>query len=141
MMTCTARLNWGRVVLSVAIAEVLPIVALVAIVIVYGMIRSTDSPKPEEFAPLAGRWVGPIGGFLATLILARWCASRASGRRMVHGLAVGVGTALLDVILGFALGGSGAVGMIFVVSNSGRVLAGLCGAYLASKDTSSKAKQ
>lgn len=87
---------------------------------VNGMMRAADSPTPEEFAPLAGKWVGPIGGFLATLIMARWCARRTSDRRMVHGLAIGIGTALLDVVLGYSMGGSGAIEPIFVVSNVGR---------------------
>lgn len=130
------RLNWGRVLLSVIIAEVLPIVVLVVIVIVYGMNRSAGSPTAEEFAPRAGNWVGPIGGFLATLVMARWCVSGANALRLAHGLAVGVGTALLDIVFGFCLGGRGAVETIFIVSNLGRVLAGFLGYWLASKGCS-----
>ena len=73
--------------------------ALFAVVLVYSFTRNADSPTPEAFAPMAGNWVGPIGGFLATLFFARWAARRASNLPVAHGVAIGVGTALLDFTL------------------------------------------
>lgn len=59
-------LNWFRIIAAALAAEVLPILALVAVVCVYAMVRKPGSMTPEEFAPAAGNWVGPIGGFIAT---------------------------------------------------------------------------
>jgi hypothetical protein len=132
-MSTGTRLSWGRIVLAVVAAEALPILALVAVVMVYGMARDVNSPTPEEFAPIAGKWVGPIGGFLATLVLSRWGARRAASRPLAHGLAIGVGTALLDLVLGIALGGGAAIGPLFLVSNGGRVTAGLLGGWLVAR--------
>ena len=70
--------------LAVLLAETLPIPSLlVAIVFVYGFVRQKESLSPQEFAPLAGTWVGPIGGFLATLlfgVVGRTARSEAKSR-------------------------------------------------------------
>jgi hypothetical protein len=130
-MSTSKQWGWGRIVLAAIAAEVLPILALVAIVVIYGFLRSPDSQTPEEFAPLAGNWVGPIGGFLATLAMAYWGARRAPARPLAHGLAIGIGAAVLDVVLGFSMGGAGAAVPLFVASNAGRIAAGLLGGWLA----------
>jgi hypothetical protein len=129
-MTGGARFSWVRVIVGVIAAEALPVLALVAVVLVYSLMRNADSPTPEEFAPMAGDWVGPIGGFLATFFFARWAARRASARPVAHGLAIGVGTALLDFSLGVLLSGAGAIVPLFFISNAGRIVAGLLGGWL-----------
>ena len=128
LMASGAGFNRIRVVVAVVLAEMLPILLLVVIVFVYGAIRQTESLSPAEFAPLAGMWVGPIGGFLATLLFAWWAARRAPEQKVLHGTAVGVGTALLDLGLGILLGG---VQPVLFLSNGGRILAGLLGGWLA----------
>jgi len=122
-----------RTVLAVVLAEMLPILLLVAIVFVYGVIRQRESLSPQEFAPLAGAWVGPIGGFLATLLFAWWAARRAPKRRVMQGAIVGVGTALLDLGLAILLGGRSAIQLLVVISNCGRILAGVLGGWLAAR--------
>jgi hypothetical protein len=133
MMPGSAAFNWIRVVVAVILAELLPILLLVAIVFVYGAIRQSGSLTPQEFAPRAGMWVGPIGGFLATLLFAWRTARRAPEQKIVHGTAVGVGTALLDLGLGILLGGAGAIQPVFFLSNGGRILAGVLGGWLATR--------
>jgi len=133
MMAGSAGFNRIRIVAAVILAEMLPILLLVAIVVVYSVVRRTESLSPEEFAPRAGMWVGPIGGFLATLLFAWWAARRAPAPRVVYGTAVGVGTALLDLGLGLLLGGAGAIHPVLFLSNGGRILAGLLGGWLATR--------
>ena len=123
--------RWFRVMMAAFLAELLPILLLVAIVFVYGAIRQQESLTPEEFAPRAGNWVGPIGGFLATLLFAWWAGRHAPSKKISHGAAVGVGTALLDFGLGMLLGGRDAIQPLFFISNAGRVLAGVLGGELA----------
>jgi hypothetical protein len=125
------RFNWVRVVVAIFLAEALPILLLVAIVFVYSVIRQPESASPEDFAPRAGLWVGPIGGFLSTFLFAWWAAQRAAEQKFAHGAAVGMGTALLDLSLGFLLSGGDALQPIFFLSNSGRILAGVLGGWLA----------
>ena len=128
-----ARFNWVRVVVAVIAAEVLPILLLVLVVFVYGLVRRAESLPPEKFAPVAGMWVGPIGGFVAVLLFGLWAAKRASHGPILHGLAVGVGAAVLDVGLSIMLGGGGPLHPVLFWSNGGRVLAGLLGGWLASR--------
>jgi hypothetical protein len=64
------RLRWVRIALAVIAAESFPILLLVIVVFVYSFTREPASRPPEEFAPIAGNWIGPIGGFLATLLCA-----------------------------------------------------------------------
>jgi len=136
MAAVSGRLKWSRLVVAVVLAEVLPILVLVAVVFAYSLTPASRQPgalSPEAFAPVAGNWVGPIAGFLATLLFAWWAARRAGERPLAHGIAVGVGTALLDLGLGLLLGGAGEVHPLLLVSNSGRILAGLLGGGLASR--------
>jgi hypothetical protein len=133
MMAQSGPLNWLRIMLAAVVAEVVPILLLVLIVVVYGFVRQADSPTPAEFAPRAGNWVGPIGGFLATLFAAWFVARRAAAQPITHGLAVGIGAAILDIILGILLSGGEAAYAVFFLSNVGRITAGLAGGFLAAR--------
>jgi hypothetical protein len=133
MMPGSAGFNWIRVVVAVILAEMLSLLLLDATVVVYSVIRQTGSLSLEAFAPRAAMWVGPIGGFLATLLFAWWAARRASEQKIMHGAAVGVGTALLDFGLGIVLVGGDAIHPVFFLSNGGRIVAGVLGGWLASR--------
>jgi hypothetical protein len=134
-MAGSARIRWGRILLAIIAAEAVPILLLVLVVVVYSAIRPAGSQSPEAFAPQAGMWVGPIGGFLATLLFSWWAARRAQPRQLVHGAAVGLGTAVLDFSLGVLLGGGGAIEPVFFFSNVGRIIAGLLGGWLAARSS------
>jgi hypothetical protein len=128
------KFRWIRILIAIIIAEALPILMLVAIVAVYGTVTDQSKPDsitPEEFAPIAGNWVGPIGGFVATMLLSWWAARVTPARALSHGLAVGVGTALLDLSLGLSMGG-GSMLALLILSNCGRIVAGSLGGFVAS---------
>ena len=137
-MTSIRSFRWRRVLTAIVAAELLPILLLVAIVVVYGLVSDESQPDtmtPEEFAPMAGNWVGPIGGFLATMLLSWWAARVIAERPLSHGIAVGVGTAMLDLSLGLLMGG-GSMLALLILSNSGRILAGVLGGVIASRQRS-----
>lgn len=132
-MTNIQKFRWMRVLAAIIIAELLPILLLVAIVVMYGIVSDQTelgSMTPEEFAPLAGNWVGPIGGFLAAMFMAWWAARVITEGALWHGIAVGTGTGLVDLSLGLLMGG-GTISVLLVLSNCGRVLAGVAGGFLA----------
>jgi uncharacterized protein YndB with AHSA1/START domain len=108
---------------------VLPILVLVAVLCVYGMTRQPDSRTPTEFAPIAGAWVGPIVGFLATMAFAFWSAKRAGGRSLRVGATVGVLSALFDYIVGIFLLGA-PVRTLDLLCYGFRIVAGLGGGWL-----------
>lgn len=126
-----SSLRLGRIAVAILMAEVVPIVLLVVVVFVYAMFRDAQSPSPEEFAPRAGNWVGPIGGFFATLLFS-WWAARSTPNPLAHGMLVGLGTAVLDLALALMMGWDGSLQPLLLLSNGGRVLAGALGGWLAS---------
>jgi hypothetical protein len=120
--------------LAILAAEILPIMALIFVVIIYGLIRQPDSPTPEAFAPQAGNWIGPIGGFLSVLCFSALVALTSSNRPFAHGLSVGLGTAALDFCLGLSMGGGRRPELlVLIASNAGRIIAGVLGGWLGSK--------
>ena len=132
------KFRWVRVLVAIFVAELLPILLLVAIVMIYASVSDQTQPgsmKPEEFAPRAGNWVGPIGGFMATMCLSWWAAGVIPKRAMAHGFVVGAGTAMLDFGLAVLIGG-GTISPVLVISNCGRILAGVLGGFVASKKSS-----
>ena len=127
------RIRWRRVLVAVILAEATPILLLFGIVTAYAFVRSEDSLSPEQFAPLAGNWVGPIGGFICTLLMARWAVRATDSWRLLHGVGVGVGAALLDLALALGMVGTTAVSPLLICSLSGRIVAGVLAGVYASK--------
>jgi carbon monoxide dehydrogenase subunit G len=129
-MSTSRRLEWVRVVLAGVGAAVVPILVLVGVLFVYGLTRQADSPSPAVFAPIAGAWVGPIGGFLATLAFAFWAASRSGESPLLRGLVVGVLAVVFDHIIGVLLGAT--FQPLWLLFYGGRVIAGLIGGWFGS---------
>ena len=104
MKALRRRLNWIRVVVAVILAEMLPILLLIAIVSVYSLIRQKESlsPKSSRRSPATGS--DPSAASWRPCCL-RGGPHAALEQRFMHGMAVGVGTALLDLGLGILLGG------------------------------------
>lgn len=62
-MAVHQKFRLGRVVAAIFVAELLPILLLVAVVTVYALTANQSKPdslEPEAFAPIAGNWVGPM---------------------------------------------------------------------------------
>jgi hypothetical protein len=104
-------------------AEAIPILLLIGMVALFG---PREPVAAQAYAEKMGRWVGPIAGTLACLAGARW-ASR--DRPLFQGATVGLIAAAIDIALLVVSGA--AFQWLFVLSNLGRVLAGLAGGALA----------
>ncbi len=119
-------IRWLRIVSAAVIAEIIPIVLLVALVAIFG---PSDAGAAEEYASRLGSWVGPIGGALATFLLAIWVARPLVAGPVLHGVLLGVLVALLDA--GLLIAGATSFQWLFVISGAGRIVAGTLGGYLA----------
>lgn len=121
-------MKYLKIVLAAFASEILAIISLVIVVAIFGP-QNQDSAK--AFAEDIGFWVGPIAGFLFTLVAAWFIARNLESGQIRNGIAVGVATAAIDVLL-LVLGGS-VFQFVFVLSNLGRVIAGYVGGWLASR--------
>ena len=128
-------IRWLRLVIAAVVAEIIPIVLLVALVAIFG---PGDAAEAEAYAARLGRWVGPIGGGLATFLLAFWVVRPLAAGHVLHGFLLGVLVAVIDA--GLLVGGSTVFEWLFVISGAGRIVAGTLGGYLAHLMHASRSK-
>ncbi len=119
-------IRWLRLLGAAIVAEIIPIGLLVVLVAIFG---PTDATEAQEYATSLGAWVGPLGGALATFVLALWVARPLVAGHVLHGVLLGVFVALLDA--GLLVAGSTGFQWLFVFSGVGRILAGALGGYVA----------
>ncbi len=119
-------IRWLRILGAAIVAEIIPIVLLVALVAIFG---PSDAGEAQEYASRLGSWVGPLGGALATFLLALWVARPLVDSHVLHGALLGFLVALLDA--GLLIAGSTGFQWLFVISGVGRIVAGTLGGYLA----------
>ena len=117
-------MNWGRVVVAVLLGEIVPILVLVGVIAIWG---PADAGEVDLFAGRAGAWVGPIAGALTLFVVAYWAGVNSS-RPLLQGTVIGVAVALTDFAILFSTGASFA--WLFVVSNGGKVVAGMAGGWV-----------
>jgi hypothetical protein len=120
------KLRWRRILLGVLVAEVVPIVVLVAMVAVSG---SREATQAQAFAASVGRGVGPVGGAILTFIMSAWAGWPVPALALRHGLALGGLAAAIDLSIILAAGTP--FELLFGVSNAGRVIAGALGGQVA----------
>ncbi len=120
-----------RFFLALVLAELVPVLALVAVVAAFG---PREAAGANAFARQAGPWVGSIGGFLCALAGGRWVAAVASTRAIAWGAGLGLALAVVDIGLLVAMREPFAP--VIVTSNAGKVLAGALGGWLASRRAS-----
>ena len=118
-------MRWGRIILAVILAELAAVVLLVVLVFLTG---PSDPDGATRYAEEIGRWVGPVGGSLATFFAA-WWAARGSAKPLASGVAVGAIAAVLDVAI--LLVSADRFDWLFAASNVLRVVAGFLGGRFA----------
>ena len=119
---------WLRLTVGALIAEMAPIVLLVALVAALG---PGTTEGDQELATRLGDWVGPLGGALATFLVARWVVRGLPQAHVFWGAMLGLLVALLDVTLLVAAGSP--FRWLFVASAAGRVIAGALGGHVSSR--------
>lgn len=118
-------IRWGRATVAVMLGEVIPVLVLVVMVATLG---PDDPMEAGEFARRTGTWVGPVVGAFTVLLLTRW-AGLGSGRPVLQGFLIGLAVALID--LGILAASGEEFRWLFILSNGGKVAAGILGGWLA----------
>lgn len=119
------KIHIGRIIVTAIAIEVLSIVSLVAVVALTG---PGERIAAEAYAQKLGLWLGPLAGFVFCFFGGYWVAKRARYRPVAHGLAVGLATAIIDVVL--LVASAPAFSPVFLLSNVGRVVAGALGGWV-----------
>ncbi|MBK0403259.1 TIGR04086 family membrane protein [Adhaeribacter sp. BT258] len=89
-----------RVAIAALIAELIPLIVLVAAITIYGyLMPGLDKSVYETFATQAAAYIGPVAGTLATLGMAFWAARKPENRRWLHGLLTGILVVILDLAI------------------------------------------
>jgi len=122
------KIRWGRLILGAIAAEALPVILLIGLV---ALLAPNEATEAQEYANTLGKWVGPVGGAIATFALAIWVARPLSKDHVLHGVFLGVLVAVLDAALLVASGAP--FEWLFALSGVGRVVAGFLGGYLIFK--------
>lgn len=129
-MTIMGVSAW-RFVLGVIVSEAAPILLLVLAMVVVGHLIIGGRPS-QETAEAWGAWIGPIGGALATGIIA-WLLARSSIRPVQIGVALGVAVGLLDLGLTLLAAQAAPFRLLFAVSALSRLAGGWLGGLAAAR--------
>ena len=121
-------MRWGRIIAAAVLAE---IAAIAAVVIAVALFGPDTQEGAEAYAAQIARWLGPVAGACATFVGAIIVARSTGERALAHGIAVGCGIALIDVIL--LVGGGASFEWLFVASDAGRIAAGTLGGWIVQK--------
>jgi hypothetical protein len=120
------RIHWLKLILGSVIAEIAAILLLVSLVAIFG---PRDAETAQVYAEKLGRWVGPLAGGIFGFLGAVWLGRSLPGGEIVHGALFGLLLALVDTVLLFSMRAH--FEWIFVVSNLGKVAAGVMGGLVA----------
>ncbi len=122
------KIPWIKLIVGAVAAEIAAIVTLVGVVALFG---PREASQAQIYAEKMGWWVGPIAGVIFSFIGAFWIARPAAAGPLLVGTLFGCLYALIDVALLIAMQAS--FEWIFVVSDAGKILAGVGGGLLAAR--------
>ena len=122
-----------RIVIAALLAELIPIVVLMAVVIGYGYIaapaQGTDTYK--NFAEEAGRIIKPLVGTLATIGMAYWAARNAENSHIKYGIYTGLVVIFIEMAI--LATPETTFNLATFLGMTGSLLGGALGGYLAHK--------
>lgn len=103
--------------------------AVLALVLIVALLGPTDPAEAQAYAERLGYWVGPIAGFTLCVGGGWLAARRLTEGHVSRGLLLGTMVATIDVAI--LVAGGAAFQLIFVISNSGKLIAGALGGLVA----------
>ena len=122
------EIKYLQLVVAALAIEIISVLVLVIMVAIFG---PPDPEQAQAFAADLGYWVGPIAGFIFSFLGAYVITKNLSRSRIPNGILLGLLVAIVDASI--LLGSDRGFEMIFLVSNTGRVVAGTLGAYVAER--------
>jgi hypothetical protein len=120
-----------RVVIAALLAELIPLLVLVAVVTGYAYLVSpnVEAGVYKDFANRAGKLINPLIGALATFGMAYWAARKPESSKVLHGVFTGLVVIFIELAIlatpGSEFGLSEGLGM------AGKLAAGALGGFAA----------
>ena len=122
------EIKYLQLVVAALAIEIISVLVLVIMVAIFG---PPDPEQAQAFAADLGYWVGPIAGFIFSFLGAYVSTKNLSRSRIPNGILLGLLVAIIDASI--LLGSDRGFEMMFLVSNTGRLVAGTLGAYVAER--------
>ena len=122
------EIKYLQLVVAALAIEIISVLVLVIMVAIFG---PPDPEQAQAFAADLGYWVGPIAGFIFSFLGAYVITKNLSRSRIPNGILLGLLVAIVDVSI--LVGSDQGFEMIFLVSSTGRLVAGTLGAYVAER--------
>jgi fructose-specific phosphotransferase system IIC component len=129
MGTSNSSIRWVRLAVAVIVAEIVPMAVLVVAV---ALLSRGSLEADQVLADELGAWIGPIGGFLMTFLMAWWAGRVTPGSAIRQGFIIGAILVLIDVSILLAMGVN-PLQWLFLVSNGVKIAAGTLGGLVASR--------
>lgn len=120
-----------RVAIAATLAELIPLVILVATITVYSYLIAPNLPKEvyQAFADRAGKIIGATAGPLATLAMGFWAARKFHNKQVLYGFATGALVVLLDIVI--QSNTNSAIDLTQILVLLAKLMAGTLGGYMA----------
>ena len=119
-----------RFAIGVIVSEAIPVLLLVIAMFPVGL--AIGGRPSQETASAWGAWIGPIGGALATGVVA-WMLTRTATNPVLAGLTLGIVVAILDLSLTLAATKAEPFRVLYAVSALSRLAGGCVGGLLAAR--------
>jgi len=118
-----------RLLIAVPLAELLAVTGMMLpAALAFFTVNATATARILEMQHVA-LWAGPAAGFVFCLLGGWWVARGAVAGHQHNGLALGIGVALIELVLLVASGAP--FGALFVSAIAARIAGGYCGGRLA----------
>jgi len=115
----------------VVAAFTIEIISVLVLAILIALFSPSDPELIQAFSENMVYWLGPIAGFLFCFSGAFLLTRNLSHSRIPNGILLGLLVAIIDINI--LLGSDSGFQIIYLVTNTGKIVAGTLGAYVAEK--------
>ena len=122
------NIKYLQLVVAAFTIEIISVLVLAILIALFG---PSDPELIQAFSENIAYWLGPIAGFLFCFTGAFLLTRNLSRSRIPNGILLGLLVAIIDINI--LLGSDSGFQIIYLVANTGKIVAGTLGAYVAEK--------
>ena len=122
------NIKYLQLVVAAFTIEIISVLVLAILIALFG---PSDPELIQAFSENMVYWLGPIAGFLFCFSGAFLLTRNLSHSRIPNGILLGLLVAIIDINI--LLGSDSGFQIIYLVANTGKIVAGTLGAYVAEK--------